>query len=131
MAIRIGLKYTQQVQVTGEMLASKWGGGGTAVLSTPHLVGLFEGTASRAIAGHLNEGQVTVGTAVNIRHLKPSPEGEAVTVTAEVIEIDRRRVVFRVQTLNEDGAVAGEGTHDRFVVDRQRFTDKSLGKPTA
>lgn len=109
------------------MLASQWGSGSAEVLSTPHLVGLFEQTAIRALEGQLEKGESTVGTAVNIRHLKASPLGETVTVTAEVTEIDRRRIIFKVQAHNTDGALAGEGTHDRFTINLQRFTEKTYG----
>lgn len=109
------------------MLASQWGNGGVEVLSTPHLVGLFEQTAIMALEGQLAEGESTVGTVVNIRHLKASPLGASVTVVAEVTEIDRRRLVFKVEARNEDGTVVGDGLHERFVINRQRFTEKTYG----
>jgi fluoroacetyl-CoA thioesterase len=105
------------------MTADKWGNAGVEVLSTPHLVGLLEATAVRAIADALGPGQSTVGTVVNIRHLKATPVGEDVTLTAEVVEVDGRRVAFRVRA-EDSGGLAAEGTHERVLVDLERFLQR-------
>ncbi len=123
MAIEVGSRATWQRRVEPEMAASHWGNEGVEVLATPTLVGLFEATAVRAIKEQLAPGESTVGTVVNIRHLKATPVGDTVTLTAEVAEVDGRRVVFRVRGEDSEGLI-GEGTHERFVVDLERFMAK-------
>ena len=110
------------------MTADRWGNAGVMVLATPALVGLFEGTAVRAIKDHLEPGQVTVGTHVDIRHLKATPVGDTVTLTAEVIEVDGRRIRFHVKAEDSQG-VAGEGTHERMLVDLERFMQRVGSRP--
>jgi predicted thioesterase len=123
MPIKVGSRFTWQKRVEPDMTADKWGNAGVEVLATPHLVGLFEATAVRAIEVALGPGQSTVGTVVNIRHLKATPVGEIVTLTAEVIEVDGRRVTFRVRA-EDSGGLAAEGTHERVLVELERFLQK-------
>jgi len=105
------------------MTADRWGNAGVMVLATPHLVGLLEGVAVRALHGHLEPGQSSVGTHVDIRHLKATPVGDSVTLTAEVTHVDGRRVNFNVKAEDSTG-VAGEGTHERVLIDLERFMQR-------
>jgi fluoroacetyl-CoA thioesterase len=93
------------------------------VLATPHLVGLLEATSVRAIADRLEPGQSTVGTHIDLRHLKATPVGDTVTLSAEVTAIDGRRVTFHVKAEDSTG-VAGEGTHERVLIDLARFLER-------
>jgi fluoroacetyl-CoA thioesterase len=122
-AVEIGARATWQVRVEPDMTADRWGNQGVMVLATPHLVGLFEGTAVRAISRQLEPGQSSVGTHVDIRHLKATPVGETVTLTAEVTSVDGRRIMFHVTAEDSEG-VAGEGTHERVLVDLDRFMQR-------
>jgi len=122
-AVEIGARATWQVRVEPDMTADRWGNQGVMVLATPHLVGLFEGTAVRAISRQLEPGQSSVGTHVDIRHLKATPVGETVTLTAEVTSVDGRRIIFHVKAEDSEG-VAGEGTHERVLVDLDRFMQR-------
>jgi predicted thioesterase len=123
MPLEVGSRFTWQKRVDPDMTADKWGNAGVEVLATPHLVGLFEATAVRAIQDALEPGQSTVGTVVNVRHLKATPVGDAVSLTAEVIEVDGRRVAFRLRA-EDSGGLAAEGTHERVLVDLERFLQK-------
>jgi fluoroacetyl-CoA thioesterase len=120
MAVEVGLRATWQRVVDEDMTADRWGNKGVMVLATPHLVGLLEGTAVRAIADDLEPGWSTVGTHIDLRHLKATPVGDTLTLSAEVTEVDGRRVTFRVKA-EDSGGVAGEGTHERVLIDLARF----------
>src|ERR1044071_5446171 len=98
------------------MLANAVGSGGIAVLSTPSMIGLMEGAAHNVVAPLLSDGQVTVGTRVDVRHLAAMPSGVAVRTRAELLEIDGRRLVFRVEAFDAREKI-GEGTHERAIVD--------------
>jgi fluoroacetyl-CoA thioesterase len=121
--VEVGARATWHVRVEPDMTADKWGNPGVMVLATPHLVGLFEGAAVRALDGQLEPGQSSVGTHVDIRHLKATPVGDTVTLTAEVTAIDGRRITFHV-TAQDSGGMAGEGTHERVLIDLERFMQR-------
>jgi predicted thioesterase len=127
-AIEVGARSSWQRRVEPDMTADRWGNPGVLVLATPHLVGLFEGAAVLAIKDHLEPGQSSVGTHVDIRHLKATPVGDTVTLTAEVTAIDGRRIMFKVSAEDSEG-VAGEGTRERVLVDLDRFMQRVAKRP--
>ncbi len=90
------------------------------VLSTPRVISLLEQTAHRAVLAELPEGQTTVGSLVNVRHLAPTPAGMQVRTRAELLEVDRRRLRFKVEAWDEVEKIA-EGEHERFIIDRGKF----------
>lgn len=89
-------------------------------LATPSMIGWMEICCRDALLKHLEEGQDSVGVRVNVEHLAATPMGQAVTYTAKVIAVDRRRVEFEVEAADAS-EVVGRGTHERFVVDIERF----------
>jgi fluoroacetyl-CoA thioesterase len=93
------------------------------VLSTPKLIGLLEQAAHTALLPHLAEGQGSVGALVNVRHLAATPVGMQVRIRAEVMEVDGRRVRFKVEAWDAVDKIA-EGEHDRFIIDRARFNER-------
>ena len=115
-----GLERTVELKVTEAVTASAVGSGGVEVLSTPSMILLFEQAARDAVQPGLPEGHTTVGTRVDVRHLSATPMGETVTVTARAVDVEGRRVVFKVSAFDRKGEI-GAGTHERFVVDLQRF----------
>jgi fluoroacetyl-CoA thioesterase len=123
MGIEVGARTTWERRVEADMTADRWGNAGVMVLATPHLVGLLEATSVRAIADRLEPGQSTVGTHIDLRHLKATPVGDTVTLSAEVTAIDGRRVTFHVKAEDSTG-VAGEGTHERVLIDLARFLER-------
>lgn len=125
--LEIGMKAEQKVTVTEAMTAATMGSGALEVLATPYMIALMEGTAQSAIQSALEEGQGSVGTRIDVQHLAATPVGMEVTCTAEVIEIDRRRVVFQVEAFDEVEKI-GEGTHERFIISNDRFLEKCQGK---
>ena len=91
------------------------------------MIALSEKTALTSIMPYLEEGQSTVGTKIDIAHIAATPVGMKVTCETELIEIDRRRLVFSVNVYDEIEKIA-EGTHERFIVDNEKFISKAYGK---
>jgi fluoroacetyl-CoA thioesterase len=118
MELAVGLKHSHTVSVTEDMTPAHLRGDAVRVLATPEMVRLVEQTAIQAVQPHLKPGQSSVGTTVNIKHLAGTPEGMNVTITVELTEIDRRRLGFKFEVHDEIEKV-GEGTHERFIIDRE------------
>jgi fluoroacetyl-CoA thioesterase len=114
--LAVGRTYSRSVMVTDDMTPSHLRSEPIRVLSTPDMIRLIEQTAIEAVAPCLAPGQATVGTRVDVAHLAATPVGMTVTITVELVEIDRRRLGFRVQVRDELDE-AGKGTHERFIVD--------------
>ena len=83
--------------------------------STPAMIEMMELAAIEAVHQFLEEGQTSVGFAVNIRHLAPSDIGATITAYAELTEMDRNRLTFQVEAFEGDRKI-GEGTHRRAVI---------------
>ena len=121
--IEVGLKHTSELTVTEAVTAMQMGSGDMPVLATPAMMALMENAAMLAVAGELPEGCTTVGGHIESSHLKPSKVGERVSAVAEVTKVDGKKIEFKVAAYAGD-TLLGEGTHLRFVVDRERFLSK-------
>ena len=99
------------------------GSGDMPVLATPAMLALMENAAMLAVADELPEGSTTVGGQISSSHLAPSPVGAEVSAKATLEKIDGRKLFFNV-IATEGDKVIGEGTHLRFIVDRERFLAK-------
>ena len=97
------------------------------VLGTPWMILHMEITARNTIMPHLLDGQDTVGTQVNIKHLAATPLGMRVRFYAEVLSVEGQRVLFKVEAFDEKEKI-GEGTHERFIVDVARFATRLQAK---
>ncbi len=120
MALKPGLKGESTTTVVHENTAAFVGAGGVEVFATPMMIALMENAAWRAVADSLEEGDVTVGTLVNVQHLAATPLGQQIRANAELIKIDGRRLVFKVEAYDEKRKI-GEGQHERFIVNLERF----------
>jgi predicted thioesterase len=89
--------------------------GGDGVLSTPSMISLMERAGIQAVQSLLPEGHTTVGFEVNVKHFAATPKGKRVTVRAELLDVDGRKLRFKVEAHDEDKKV-GDGTHRRAVV---------------
>ncbi len=103
------------------------GQGVTPVLATPAMIMWMEVTSRDAVLPHLEPGQDTIGTHVNVAHLAATPLGMKVTLRATVTAVEKRRVTFAVEAHDEKEKV-GEGTHERFIVDVARFAERLAAK---
>jgi predicted thioesterase len=90
------------------------------------MIALMEETAMKAVEACLNEGEGTVGTEVNVKHLKATPVGKTVTCTATLQEVNGNRLLFHVEASDDKGKI-GVGMHERFIIDNSRFKEKLNG----
>ena len=90
--------------------------GGDGVLSTPSMIGLMERAAIQAVQAQLPEGHTTVGFEVNVKHFGATPKGKKVTVRAELLEVDGRKLRFKIEAHDEDKKV-GDATQSAAVVE--------------
>lgn len=123
MSIEPGLIGEISLVVEDAHTAAQYGSGLAPVFSTPHMVALVESAAKVAVEPYLAEGQSTVGTLVNVRHLAATPVGMTVRARAELLEVDRRRLRYRVEAWDDVEKIA-EGEHERFIIDYDRFMQK-------
>lgn len=122
-----GIKGHSETVVTADKLAASVGSGLARVFATPMMVALVEQAAFTSVEPFLEEGQGTVGTLVNVSHLAATPEGMKVWADTELVEVDGRRLVFKVSVYDECGLV-GEGTHERFIIWSRKFQEKADAK---
>jgi fluoroacetyl-CoA thioesterase len=124
MALEPGL-FAEIEMIVQETDTARFSGGESlpAVFSTPRLISLLERTAHKTLLPFFKVGQTSVGTQVNIRHLGATPVGMAVHSRAEILEVDRRRIRFKVEAWDEVEKIA-EGEHERFIIDRSRFDER-------
>jgi fluoroacetyl-CoA thioesterase len=125
-AIEPGLTNEMSYLVEQRHLANYWGSGQAAVLATPALVAFCEECARLTVDPLLPQGQQTVGVWIGLRHLAATPPGMRVTVRAELLQVEGRRLRFQVEAWDEVERVIvivgeGEVEHERFVVDVERF----------
>ncbi len=113
--------------VTEANTALSVGSGSLKVYATPAMLALMEKAACKALEPVLADGETTVGTLLNVKHLSATPVGMQVSATAELLEKDGRRYVFKVTASDECGVI-GEGTHERFAVLSEKFTEKTYSK---
>ena len=122
--LETGLSARSVTTVTAENTAAAMGSGDLPVFATPAMIALMEYTASQSVASELEDGQSTVGTLVDVKHVAATPVGMQVTCISELTEIDRRRLVFRVTASDACGLI-GEGIHERFIIDKEKFLAKT------
>jgi fluoroacetyl-CoA thioesterase len=127
MMLKTGIIGKQIIKVTEEMTAEKLGSGKLPVYATPNMITLIENTASASVEEYLEEGQGTVGTFVNVKHLAATPIGMSVTCETELTQVDRKRLVFETKVYDESELI-GEGIHERFIIDKEKFMKKAEGK---
>ncbi len=118
--IATGISAETSIIVSEKDTATSYGSGLVAVYATPALVGLMEKAAVKALEGHLPAGQTTVGGRIDVRHLAATPVGMRVHARAELVEIQGRKLTFRVEAWDEVDKV-GEAAHERFIVEQEKF----------
>lgn len=125
--LNTGIKYTKTETVNENNTAAKVGSGLLPVYATPAMIALLEGACAEAVAPELDAGMTTVGTKLDIEHVAATPIGMDVTCECELVEVDRRRLVFKVEISDAAGLI-GKGTHERFIVDSEKFMAKTAAK---
>lgn len=125
--VEIGIKGHQETIVTTVNVATNVGSGKVQVFATPMMIALMEKAATLSIEPVLEQGQSSVGTHINVSHCSATPMGMKVWAETEVIAIDRRKITFSVKAYDERGLI-GEGTHERFIIDVDKFIEKAASK---
>lgn len=127
--LKPGLHGSTEIVVGTRDTAPHVGSGKIKVLATPVMVSLMEEAALNAVEGLLPEGHQTVGTRLDITHTAATPVGMRVTARAELVDVQSRRLTFRV-TARDEKELIGEGTHERIVVNVARFDERTQEKAT-
>ena len=127
MDIPVGAKGKAEMVVTQDKTAAAVGSGSIEVFATPWMIAMMELSACNALAPFYDEGQSSVGTKLDVSHDAATPIGMKVCAEAEVVEVDRRRIVFQVTAWDETGVI-GKGTHERFLINAEKFLAKVEAK---
>ena len=127
MEIPVGAKGRAEMTVTPDKTAAAIGSGSVEVFATPWMIAMMELSACNALTPYYDEGQSSVGTKLNVSHDAATPVGMQVCAEAEVIEVDRRRIVLKVTAWDGQGVI-GQGTHERFLINAEKFLAKTEAK---
>ena len=127
MSIPVGAKGVAEMFVTDDKTAAAIGSGSVRVFATPWMIAMMELSACNALAPYYEEGQSSVGTHLDVSHDAATPVGMKVRAEAEVVEVDRRRIVLSVAAYDEMGLI-GKGKHERFLIDAEKFIAKAENK---
>ncbi len=122
--LELHIKGTAALTVTDEVTAAAVGSGMLPVFATPSMIALMEKAAAESVAPQLDAGMTTVGTKLDVAHTAATPVGMTVRAETELTEIDGRRLIFTVRAFDELGEI-GSGTHERFIVNAEKFLAKA------
>ena len=121
--LKPGLTGTAETVVRETNTALAMGSGSLHVFATPSMIALMEQAACNAVACCLDEESTSVGTFVNITHDAATGMGKQVTATATLTAVEGRKLVFEITAADEDKQI-GKGTHERFIVNKEKFMAK-------
>jgi len=118
-----GLTGRAELIVGEQHTAPRVGSGLVHVLATPVMINLFEAAALDAVDQHLPAGYQSLGTVLNVRHIAATPVGMRVHATAEIVKIEGRTVFLKVKAEDEKEPI-GDGTHERVIVNVEKFSQR-------
>jgi fluoroacetyl-CoA thioesterase len=107
--------------------APRVGSGRAPVFASPAMIALMEAAAVDCVEAYLAPGQETLGIHLDVEHVAATPAGLKVTATAELIERDGRKLVFKIEA-HDERELIGRGRHTRIIVDSERFRAKAASK---
>lgn len=125
--LEAGIIGRQEVTVDETNSAKTMGSGTLDVFATPAMIALMEKTAWMSVADMLDEGCGTVGISLHVSHDAPTPLGMKVTCESELTAVDGRKLTFEVKAYDEKGMI-GKGTHERFIIQNEKFQSKANQK---
>jgi fluoroacetyl-CoA thioesterase len=124
MVIPIGKTFSQCFEVTENQTAAFYGSGNLDVFSTPAMIACMENTAMKLIETELPKGMSSVGTEINVKHLKACLVGEIVVVEAKIKEVEQNKIRFDIHATDARKACIGTADHTRYIIDVERFMGK-------
>ena len=127
MSVTVGLKGRAEAIVNDANTAQAACSGALPVFGTPFMCALMEEASWKSIAPHLEAGQSTVGTRLNVSHDSATPVGMKVWAESEITEVDGKRIILKVAAYDERGLI-GQGAHERFIISDERFLSKCAKK---
>ena len=125
--MELGIKGSVETVVVYDNTAAKMGSGDQEVFATPCMIAVMEDAAQRSVLPYLAEAQATVGTHLDVSHDAATPIGMKVWAESELVEIEGRKLVFRVEAYDECGSI-GKGRHERFIIDKEKFMARVKAK---
>lgn len=126
-ALKTGMSGEVKTVVSDKNTAITHGSGSIPVFATPAMIALMENAALSSVQPYLPEGSTTVGIKISSSHIAATPLGMEVTAKSELTEIDGKRLVFKVEAFDAKEKI-GEGTHERFVINIEKFMKKNEEK---
>lgn len=136
MSIQAGLTFEQTIRVDEALTVPAVSKAFTGfadmppVFATAFMVGFIEWACIEALRGHLQPGEHTVGTLVDMNHVAATPVGGDVTAYVELVEVAGRKLRFRVSARDGAGLI-GEGFHERAVINVATFLERTARRATA
>lgn len=121
--LEVGLIHVSRIKVTDELLACNMGSGDLRVLATPAMIALMENAAMLCLSTCIEQTQSTVGISINATHTKATALGSDIEAVAKISGVDGRKITFSIIARDGEGVI-GEASHERFIVDRQKFMAK-------
>ena len=128
--ISVGLKNSAESIVEVEDTAAAVGSGSLEVLASPKMFALIEKAAADLLEKNLPQEFTSVGTLLNVEHIAPTPVGMKFSAEVEIISVEGRKIIFEV-TASDEVEKIGRGSHERFIVGREKFLSKANAKLTA
>jgi len=122
--IKIGQTYSKEIVVDMNMLAMNVGSGDVSVYATPMMIALMEEVSANCLLMFLDEGMTSVGTSISTTHISATPVGMKVYAIAKIVEVEGKKVSFEIKAFDAEGLI-GEATHNRFIVNREKFNEKA------
>ena len=120
MELQSGIKNEKSIVVTEELTASKVGSGLLPVYATPSMIALMENTCADCVQPYMQEGDGTVGTSVDIKHVSATPVGKTVRCECTLTEVNGKKLVFELNAYDDKGLI-GTGTHKRAIINSEAF----------
>ena len=122
-----GIEGRKEILVTAEKTATAYGSGSVEVFATPAMIALMEQTAMESVSNLLPQGFVTVGTEVSVKHFKATLPGKTIICCSKLLRSEGKKLLFEVNASDETGLI-GNGTHTRYIVDKQMFIGNLMNK---
>jgi len=127
MSLKTGIIGEAKTVVSDKNTAITHGSGSVPVFATPAMIALMENAALSSVQPYLPEGHTTVGIKIGSSHIAATPPGMEVTAKSELLEIDGKRLVFKLEAYDAKEKI-GEGTHERFIINIEKFMKKNEEK---